>query len=347
MSTTTQQTVTNLRKKRNRLTSISLASDIINVTGKFMILDPQVLVEDRIVTEICDLLEADHAVLLLRDDTGNLLVQAEHLREKEKQREIAVSRTVLKIILDTGEAFYSSDALTDQRLINGDSVVALDLQSVAATPLIGQSGTIIGVLYLATYGRQARRLAAEENLPLLQAIANVAAAALENAWLYSHDQQLISHRQQIEARVGSPAVSEEELLAHGLGGYLTYLRTRSGYSMREVDELTNRKIKKSWLSRAERGDIGEPIEQQSRLFILAKLYNAPPEQLLLMAGLDMSVEFPASFQWAEETIRQHPEAISLIHKVSTCDPSHQKRLISLLNHNCDWFLENIPEDKAR
>jgi hypothetical protein len=81
------------------------------------------------------------------------------------------------------------------------------------------------------------------------------------------------------------------------------------------------------------------------VFDLAKLFNAPPEQLLLMAGLDMSVEFPASFQWAEETIRQHPEAISLIHKVSTCDPTHQNQLISLLNHNCDWFLKNIPKNK--
>jgi hypothetical protein len=340
--TTAQQTAASLRRKKDTSTATSFVGDVIDVTRKLMILDPQILVEDRIVTELCGLLEADHAVLLLRDDDGKLSIQAERLNE-DQHREMAVSQTVLKLVLDTGESFYSPNALEDERLVGGESVVALDLQAVAATPLIGSSGTIIGVLYLATYGQHSppRRLAAEENLPLLQAVANVAATALENAWLYSHDQQLISHRQQIEARVGSPAVSEEELLAHGLGGYLTYLRIRSGYSMREVDELTNRKIKKSWLSRAERGDIGEPIEQQSRLIVLAKLYNAPPEQLLLMAGLDMSVEFPASFQWAEETIRQHPEVISLIHKVATCDPAHQKRLISLLNHNCDWFLENL------
>jgi len=347
--TSSQQTVANLRRRKQGSTATSFAGDVIDVTRKLMILDPKILVEDRIVTELCGLMEADHAVLLLRDDDGKLSVQAEHLNETGQHREMAVSQTVLKLVLDTGELFYSPNALKDERLVGGKSVVALDLQAVAATPLIGSSSTIIGVLYLATYGQHSppSRLAAEENLPLLQAIANVAATALENAWLYSHDQQLISHRQQIEARVGTPAVSEEELLAHGLGGYLTYLRTRSGYSMREVDELTNRKIKKSWLSRAERGDIGEPIEQQSRLIILAKLYNAPPEQLLLMAGLDMSVEFPASFQWAEKTVRQHPETISLIHKVATCDPTHQKRLISLLNHNCDWFLENIPEDKGQ
>jgi transcriptional regulator with XRE-family HTH domain len=342
--TTTQQTAANLRRKKQEGSTVtSVAGDVIDVTRKLMILDPQILVENRIVTELCGLLEADHAVLLLRDDDGKLLIQAERLNE-DQHREMAVSQTVLKLVLDTGEAFYSPNALKDERLMGGDSVVALDLQAVAATPLIGSSGTIIGVLYLATYGQHSHppRLAAEENLPLLQAVANVAATALENAWLYSNDQQFISHRQQIEARVGTPAVSEEELLAHGLGGYLTYLRIRSGYSMREVEELTKRKIKKSWLSRAERGDIGEPIEQQSRLIILAKLFNAPPEQLLLMAGLDMSVEFPASFQWAEETIRQHPEAISLIHKVSTCDPTHQNQLISLLNHNCDWFMENLP-----
>ncbi len=66
-----------------------MATDVIDVTRKLMVLDPQILV-NRTVTELCGLMEKD------------------------------------------------------ERLVNGDSTV--DLKAAAATPLIGSSGTIIGVL---------------------------------------------------------------------------------------------------------------------------------------------------------------------------------------------------------
>ena len=91
----------------------------------------------------------------------------------------AASRTAIRQAIAAGEAVTTHDALNSPELSLAESVRKLKLRSIVAVPLRIKSG-VIGVLYA---DAQSAGAFGEEHLDTLEALASLAAIALENARL--------------------------------------------------------------------------------------------------------------------------------------------------------------------
>jgi signal transduction histidine kinase len=102
-----------------------------------------------------------------------------------------ISRTVVAEVGRSGTAVVTTDARQDPRFAKHDSVVQYSLRSILAVPLKVR-GQIIGVLYVDNKARNA--LFTQAELELLSAFAGQAAAAIENARLYTQTDQALAAR---------------------------------------------------------------------------------------------------------------------------------------------------------
>ncbi|HBP18325.1 MAG TPA: hypothetical protein DEA08_11105 [Planctomycetes bacterium] len=111
-----------------------------------------------------------------------------------------ISRTLLRQVLHTGEAFLSKDAQTDDRFEAGKSIYKHDIRSALAVPLRSQD-EVLGVLHLDK--RSSKRPFGGEDLQLAVIVAQQAAATIANARLFDAirraNQELEAARDEIVA----------------------------------------------------------------------------------------------------------------------------------------------------
>lgn len=92
-----------------------------------------------------------------------------------------ISRSVCRKVIDTHQPVLVVDALSDEEFAAKKSVLNLKLTSVIAVPLLGQGG-LTGLLYVDSRARVPSAMEREQ--AVLQAIANTAALAVDNARLF-------------------------------------------------------------------------------------------------------------------------------------------------------------------
>ena len=98
--------------------------------------------------------------------------------DPEKFREFLGSRTVIDHVVQTGNAVLSTDASIDDRFKGQQSVILQNLRSIIAVPLVTK-GSVIGAVYVDNPFRAS--VFEEKDKEYLQAIADLAAIAIENA----------------------------------------------------------------------------------------------------------------------------------------------------------------------
>jgi len=111
--------------------------------------------------------------------------------ERLNADQFEISRTVVQEVARTGTPVVTTDARQDPRFAQHDSIVQYSLRSILAVPLKVR-GQIIGVLYVDNKARNA--LFSLSELELLSAFAGQAAAAIENARLYTQTDQALTAR---------------------------------------------------------------------------------------------------------------------------------------------------------
>lgn len=67
-----------------------------------------------------------------------------------------------------------------------------------------------------------------------------------------------------------------------LGEYLASLRKKDGFTLRQVEDITEKKVSNAYLSQIESGKIAKP--SPNILFALANVYKVPYDELMEMAG---------------------------------------------------------------
>jgi len=90
-------------------------------------------------------------------------------------------QSIVKEVIQTGQAVMSADARADERFTESESVIAENILSILCVPLIIKE-RIAGSIYVDH--RQARHLFSPKDLTFLEAFADQAAIAIENARLY-------------------------------------------------------------------------------------------------------------------------------------------------------------------
>src|SRR5487761_1024875 len=136
-------------------------------------------VMDRVIT----LMKASRGFIVLVDPlTGTMSVpMSGGEADPEKTRLFLGSKTVIEQVVKTGQAVVSTDASLDDRFKGQQSVILQNLRSIIAVPLVTK-GSVIGAVYVDNPFRAS--VFAEKDKEFLQAIADLAAIAIENARQY-------------------------------------------------------------------------------------------------------------------------------------------------------------------
>ncbi len=149
------------------------------------VLKPDTLAE-RIMSVIFDLFpHADRAFIMVREPaTGELQPLAARSRDSKAPStgEFPVSTTVLQTVTEERQSILLSDALSDQRFAEQQSIVNLSIRSLMCAPFICKE-ELLGVIGVDTISRQ--KAFSTDDLSMLTGVASQAAIALKNADLYS------------------------------------------------------------------------------------------------------------------------------------------------------------------
>lgn len=121
-------------------------------------------------------------VLLKEPETGKLLVKGTRVRKGTEANSVAVSMTVVRQAMESGQALLSTNVLDDSRFKQSASLNKLQIRSVMCAPLMGYDDEAIGVIQIVTRG--ATDVFSNDDLELLVSVASQAALAIENATLH-------------------------------------------------------------------------------------------------------------------------------------------------------------------
>ncbi|MEJ2011127.1 MAG: GAF domain-containing protein [Anaerolineales bacterium] len=148
---------------------------------------------------VIQLTGAERGFLMLHDEgTGQLELQAARnfQRENLDQEDMQVSRSIIQEVLRTNQGMLTTNAQTDVRYSNRESIQHYALRSILCQPLLAR-GQAIGVIYVDN--RVKSGAFNEGDRELLEAFAAQAAVALENARLYTQvDTQLAARVAELE-----------------------------------------------------------------------------------------------------------------------------------------------------
>ena len=139
----------------------------------------------RVLDIVLATVDGDRGVALLTDAGPHGETVQVARRHPGQAREgattgLSLSRTIAQHVLKTGEAVLTTDAASDERFRQGDSVLALNIRSAICVPLTGRRDTL-GILHV---DAGERSVFTEESLRLLATIADIAGKVIENARLY-------------------------------------------------------------------------------------------------------------------------------------------------------------------
>ncbi len=176
-------------------------------------LDLDVVLE-KVMDRVITLMQASRGFIVLVDpiDSSLSVQMSSGEADPEKTRQFLGSRTVIEHVVTTGQAVVSTDASLDDRFKGQQSVILQNLRSIIAVPLVTK-GKVIGAVYVDNPFRAS--IFEEKDKEFLQAIADLAAIAIDNARQYERSEFL---RQLFEAHVNKQVTD--------------YVLTRSGRTLR-------------------------------------------------------------------------------------------------------------------
>lgn len=144
------------------------------------ILDPNVLLE-KVLEIAMTHLSAERGFVMLADnlsESGYTVVCLKNFNSKKASDEFAASSSVVKSVLQSGEAVLTFDALSDERFESSVSIIAQKILSIICIPL--RAGErISGAVYLDS--SKSRKAFTDDALKFLTVFGSLAAIAIENA----------------------------------------------------------------------------------------------------------------------------------------------------------------------
>ena len=138
---------------------------------------------NAVIDQVVGVTRAERGFLMLGDSGPGLSFRVARGIDKKTiyAPEFEVSRGVVERVAETRKAVMTSDAQNEAWLAERTSVMSLRLRSIMCVPLLVQ-GRFIGLVYVDN--RMQAGIFGGEDLELLQAVANTAAVAIENARLH-------------------------------------------------------------------------------------------------------------------------------------------------------------------
>jgi len=142
---------------------------------------------DEVLNRVLDVairrLRAERGMIMLLDPITSALRTriSRNIHEGPEAKSKRSPQSIVKEVMQTGHSVISADARADERFVESESVIAENILSIVCVPLIIRE-SIAGAIYVDH--RQARHLFSQRDLSFLEAFADQAAIAIENARLY-------------------------------------------------------------------------------------------------------------------------------------------------------------------
>ncbi len=138
----------------------------------------------RVMDRVISLMNAARGFVVLVDERGQLSVRVSRGEsEEDTSKEFLGSRTVVEKVMQEGLPVLTTDASLDERFKGQQSVILHNLRSILAVPLKVR-GNQIGAVYVDNSFRAG--IFEEPDKEFLQAIADLAAIAIDNALTFQH-----------------------------------------------------------------------------------------------------------------------------------------------------------------
>jgi adenylate cyclase len=143
----------------------------------------------KVMDRVIALMEASRGFIVLVDPLTSLMsVQMSGGdADPEKSRAFLGSKTVIEQVVSSGQAVVATDASLDDRFKGQQSVILQNLRSIIAVPLVTK-GLVIGAVYVDNPFKAA--IFEDKDKEFLQAIADLAAIAIDNARQYQRSEFL-------------------------------------------------------------------------------------------------------------------------------------------------------------
>ncbi|TWU33804.1 SpoIIE family protein phosphatase [Novipirellula artificiosorum] len=148
----------------------------------------------KVLTSLFDIFPAaDRGFVVMEDGQGNLVPQWVKTRQTRDETEtVRISRTIIREVMNSGEAILSLDASEDARFDSSQSIADFSIRSMICAPLLDGEGKAFGALQIDSLkGRGQFR---DEDTDLLSGVAAQAGIVINNARLY--EQAL--HQREVE-----------------------------------------------------------------------------------------------------------------------------------------------------
>jgi len=205
----------------------------------------------KIIAHACELLAAERGYLLLGERAVELKIFASRGAQGSDHQDF--SRSIAQEVLSSGRPLVSVDASRDQRIQAFQSVHLAAVSAVACVPILAPRGNAIGALYVET--RSGVRPSFGGEVPTLQAFADQAAIAIENARLLA------------ELREKSQALEEKNARLNETRERLKELLGKRTARLREVKQEL-RTTKEQLLSHASYGQLVGQSEVMRKIYAL-------------------------------------------------------------------------------
>lgn len=164
---------------------------------------------DRILELVERTIPADRILIMINEGPGKDPVQrAARVHGDRAITRLMLSRTMVSMVLDEGGAVLTGDAKADERFMNQQSVVAQDLHSAMAVPLIHHNETL-GLLYVDTSNPITSY--EERDLRVLTLLGQMLGAKLANARLLdiAREQERMQEELRTAARIQRRLLPQE------------------------------------------------------------------------------------------------------------------------------------------
>ena len=149
---------------------------------------------NQVMDAVIQLTGAERGFLILSDGLGgDLRLQAARNLEGKSldQEDMQISRTLVEQVLRTGEGVVTTNAQSDTRFSNQQSVMLYALRSILCVPLRAR-GEVTGAIYVDNKIKAG--VFNEQDLEMMAAFASQAAVAIENARLYTQTDAALAER---------------------------------------------------------------------------------------------------------------------------------------------------------
>ncbi|WP_146395077.1 SpoIIE family protein phosphatase [Planctomycetes bacterium CA13] len=148
----------------------------------------------KVLTSLFDIFPAaDRGFVVMEDSEKNLIPRWVKTRQSRDETEtVRISRTIVREVMNSGEAILSLDASEDTRFDSSQSIADFSIKSMICAPLVDGEGKAFGALQIDSLkGRGQFR---DEDTDLLSGVAAQAGIVINNARLY----EAALHQREVE-----------------------------------------------------------------------------------------------------------------------------------------------------